>query len=64
MLNPQVILPTGDRWTIAGSGPHQVLHYTHPDAPAATVPITAEALGLLWMAVSGVAFVDVGECAP
>jgi len=58
---PSVTTATGDRWTIAGSGPHQVLHYTHPDAPAATMPITAEALGLLWMAVSGVAFVDVGE---
>jgi len=61
MLNPQVILPTGDRWTITGSGPHQVLHYTHPDAPAATIPITAEALHMLALAVNGVAFVDVGE---
>ena len=57
----EITTSTGDCWTLAGSGPHQVLHYTHPDAPAATVPITAEALGLLWMAVSGVAFVDVVE---
>jgi hypothetical protein len=58
---PEVIMPNGERWAYARCGDDYALQYTHPDAPAATVPITAEALGLLWMAVSGGAFVDVVE---
>lgn len=50
-----------EHWRLTGHGDHQMLHYSHPDAPSAAVPIHPDAVHLLSMLLRGIAFQDVVE---
>ena len=55
------VLINNERWTLTGQGDDQLLHYSHPEAPGAAVPMRSDVLHLLSMQDRRVVFVDVVE---